>query len=222
MKGQDKYKPVKPHDEKVCPEPIADASAEELALRVQKGSQECFAELIHRYGGRLLIFMQHKTGNINDAEDLVQDTFIRAFSNIQKYRSTSRFSTWLYTIASRLAVSYHRKMKLHSDTEQPRTAGDNNPLNAAAEKETGAALWSLAGMLAPNQYQVLYLKYAEGMSIKEIAKVTGRSQISIKVLLFRARMNLAGQLRGTKDEGRWKKDDGHETNRPSSIVNRPS
>ncbi len=215
MKGQDKYKPINPHDEKVCPEPVADASAEELALRVQKGSQECFAELINRYGGRLLIFMQQKTGNINDAEDLVQDTFIRAFSNIQKYRSTFRFSTWLFTIASRLAISYHRKMKLYSDADKPRTDGDTNPINAAAEKETGAALWSLASRLAPNQYQVLWLKYAEGMLIREIAKVTGRSQISVKVLLCRARMNLARQLRGTKDEGRWKKDDGHETNRPS-------
>ena len=200
MEGQNRYKPTKPHDKKVCSESIADASAEELALRVQKGSQESFAELINRYGGRLLMLMQQKTGNINDAEDLVQETFIKAFSNIQKYRSTFRFSTWLFTIASRLAISHHRKLKLHVDQQE--TISDNNPLDAAAEKESSRTLWSLAGRLAPNQYQVLWLKYVEDMSIKEISKVIGKSQINVKVLIYRARMNLAGQLKDSEPDNK--------------------
>ena len=191
IKGQDKYKLPKQHDEKDSPAVMAQTSAEELALCVQEGSQESYAELVRRYGGRLLIFMQNKTGNITDAEDLVQETFIKAYSNIHKYRRAFRFSTWLFTIASRLAASHYRKLKLHVDHQE--TTDDNNPLDAAIEKESSYDLWLLADSLPDNQYQALWLKYVEDMSIKEISAVMRKSQINIKVILYRARVNLAGK-----------------------------
>jgi RNA polymerase sigma-70 factor, ECF subfamily len=182
---------LKPCDKKDRPAVDVDAGAEELALRAQEGSQESFAELVRRFGGRLLLFMQHKTGNLHDAEDLVQDTFVQAYRNINMYRASYKFSTWLYTIASHLATSHYRKLKLHVDRQV--ATDDNNPLDAAIEKETSCDLWSLAGGLPDNQYQALWLKYVEGMSIKEISAVMGKSQINIKVILYRARVNLAGK-----------------------------
>jgi RNA polymerase sigma-70 factor, ECF subfamily len=166
---------------------------EELALYAQKGSRESFAELVRRYEGRLLLFMKHKTGNIADAEDLVQEVFIKAYFNIQKYRSSFRFSTWLFTIASRLAASYYKKLKIQTDRRNEII--DNSPAEAVTEKESSGNLWLLAGNLPDNQYQVLWLKYIEDMSVKEISKVMGKSQTNVKVLLYRARINLSRQLR---------------------------
>ncbi|MHC4283244.1 MAG: sigma factor [Planctomycetota bacterium] len=70
-------------------------SAEELAQRVQKGCRESFAELVERYGIKLFKFLRYKTNNLQDAEDLVQESFARAYQNIHKYRNSWKFSTWL-------------------------------------------------------------------------------------------------------------------------------
>jgi len=181
------------HDEKDTPSLMAKASAEELVLCAQKGSQESFVELVRRYESRLLIFMRYKTGNINDAEDLVQETFIRAYTNIQKYSSSFKFSTWLFTIASRLAATHYRKSKLNAGRQE--IFYENNQLSEVVEKETNSDLLSLAVNLPENQYQALWLKYVEDMSIKEISQVMGKSKVNVKVLLYRARVNLSRLLR---------------------------
>lgn len=192
IKGQDKKKLLQ-HNENDTPALMAQASAEELVLCAQKGSHESFVELVRRYESRLLIFMRYKTGNINDAEDLVQETFIRAYTNIQKYSSSFKFSTWLFTIASRLAATHYRKSKINAGRQK--IFYENNQLSEVVEKEAGSDLLSLAGNLPENQYQALWLKYVEGMSIKEISQVMGKSKVNVKVLLYRARLNLSRLLR---------------------------
>jgi len=171
----------------------AKASAEELALRSQQGCKASFAELVERYGPRLLAYMQQKTGNVEDAEDLVQDTFVKAYRNIHRYQSTFRFSTWLFTIATRLTNSHYRSQRSPPIAFEAQL-DDREPDAAAVEHESRQGLWALARTLSDNQYQALWLKYVEDMSIKEIAKVMSRTQVSVKVLLYRARMNLAQQL----------------------------
>ena len=175
---------------------MAKASAEELALRSQKGCQASFAELVRRYGGRLLVLMQQRTGNPHDAEDLVQDTFVKAYRNIHRYRNSFRFSTWLFTIARRLADSHYRRRQTLQNTSQA-LSDDRSPDVVVADQESRQRLWALAKTLSDNQHQALWLRYAEDMSIKEIAKVMGISQVSVKVLLYRARTNLAKQLKNS-------------------------
>ena len=79
-------------------------SSEELACRAQAGSLPSFAKLVERYQGRLYNFLLRRVGHADDAEDLAQDTFVRAWERIDRYRTTWRFSTWLFTIGSRLAI----------------------------------------------------------------------------------------------------------------------
>ncbi len=193
IEGKDKkYKSLQ-HSEKDCSAIMAQISSEELAQLAQNGSSESFAELVRRYEGRLLLFMKHKTGNIADAEDLVQEAFIKAYSNIKKYRNCFRFSTWLFTIASRLAASHYRKLKIQTNRQNEIIY--SNPAEAVTEKESSSNLWLLANNLPDNQYQVLWLKYIEDMSVREISKVMGKTQTNVKVLLYRARINLSRQLR---------------------------
>jgi len=169
-------------------------SAEELALRAQQGCQDSFTELVERYGVRLYQFLHNKTDNVHDAEDLVQDTFIKAHRNISRYRTSWKFSTWLFTIAARLASSHNRGLH-HQQTVAGVDPTCVRPVDATIQQEMQEGLWAAAKSLSKNQYEALRLRYAEDMSIKEIAKVLRKTQVGVKVILYRARMNLAQRLR---------------------------
>jgi RNA polymerase sigma-70 factor, ECF subfamily len=173
--------------------------AEELACQARQGSSAAFAELVDRFGGRLLMYLRHKTGNWHDAEDLVQETFVRAYQNLDRFREVQRFSTWLFTIASRLAISQfrkHREEKVLPEMESVHAG----PLAELLQQETHQGLWQAAQELSANQFEVLWLKYSEGMAVKEIAQITGKTQVYVKVLLYRARTNLAKRLPGPTEE----------------------
>jgi RNA polymerase sigma-70 factor (ECF subfamily) len=178
--------------------------SEELAWRAQQGCQASFTELVHRYAPRLHMFLRRKTRPSHEVEDLVQDTFVKAYQNLDQYDRTWKFSTWLFTIATRLAVSHHRKRQstaslLHCHRQLPA------PDQHAGRQEESDSLWAMAAELPTSQHQALWLRYTEDMSVKEIAVAMSRSQVCIKVLLYRARMSLAKRLRersDTADTGR--------------------
>jgi RNA polymerase sigma-70 factor (ECF subfamily) len=174
-------------------------SAEDLALRAKQGCRDSFAELVERYGIRLFKFLRYKTNNLHDAEDLVQESFARAYQNIHKYRNSWKFSTWLFTIATRLAYSHFRRSRSFQTIGLCESSGPE-PDQMVVEKETQQSLWALARGLSMNQYQALWLKYGQDMSIKEIAMVLRKSQVNVKVLLYRARINLAKRLQNVDVE----------------------
>jgi RNA polymerase sigma-70 factor (ECF subfamily) len=174
-------------------------SAEELARRAQQGCRESFAELVERYGIRLFKFLRYKTNNLQDAEDLVQEAFIRAYENIHRYKDSCKFSTWLFTIATRLAYSHFRRSRSFQTVGRIESSGPE-PEQMVIDKETQQSLWTLARGLSMNQYQALWLKYGQDMSIKEIAMVIRKSQVNVKVLLYRARINLAKKLQNVDVE----------------------
>ncbi len=174
-------------------------SAEELACLARQGSSAAFGELVDRFGGRLLTYLHHKTGSWHDAEDLVQETFVRAYQNLDRFREVQRFSTWLFTIASRLAISHFRRSRAEKTLPEMEsvTAG---PVAELTRRETKRSLWKAAKGLSANQFEVLWLKYSEGMAIKEIARVMGKTPVYVKVLLYRARINLAKRLPNNSTE----------------------
>jgi RNA polymerase sigma-70 factor (ECF subfamily) len=174
-------------------------STDELARQAQQGCEVSFAELVERYGARLFHFLHHKTGNVQDAEDLVQDAFVKAYQNIHRYSNSWKFSTWLFTIAKRLASSYYRSLR-RSQTFTDVEAGSLEPEEMVTQEEARQSLWATAMDLSRNQYEALWLRYAEDMSIKEIAQVLRKSKVNVRVLLYRARLNLAERLRNVAAE----------------------
>jgi RNA polymerase sigma-70 factor (ECF subfamily) len=178
---------------------LHDLSEEELARQAKRGCQAAFAELVRRFAPRLRAFLSQRTANRHDAEDLVQDTFVSAYQSIGRYRKSARFSTWLFTIGARLAVSHHRKLKVRSQVRYaPSSARDS--CDVVSQKEEREGLWATAQNLPERQYQVLWLKYGQDMSVKDIARVMHRTQVSVKVLLYRARVNLAARLQEREGE----------------------
>lgn len=173
-------------------------SEEDLACRVQAGCATSFTELAERMQPRLLFVLRRRLGHEADAEDVAQNTLMRAFEKIQLYNPKQKFSPWLFTIALRLATDYHRKKQLPTtpnDAELSITDPQPSPAQQAMDQEKSNDLWTLAEkVLKPDQWTALWLLYGEGQSVKEIAQSLNRTSVSIRVLLHRARKILTPHL----------------------------
>jgi RNA polymerase sigma-70 factor (ECF subfamily) len=179
-------------------------SPEELAVRAQSGSLAAFSELVDRFEVRLYNFLLRRVGSATDAEDLTQETFLRAWLRIGSYRPRWRFSTWLFTIGARLAVSHARRSPRRTEPMRPdapaRPAGLADRLS---QSEQRSRIWSLVGeLLTPEQQTAVWLRYVEDMAVKDIATVMGRTQVSVRVMLFRTRAVLAEHLDAPSDPDR--------------------
>jgi len=176
-------------------DPIAEKTDEELARDARAGSRRSFEELASRYKRRLFVYLRPRLGSDEDAEDMVQDTFLKIYRSIDRYDPAYRFSTWLYTSASRLAIDSFRKNAVARDQALASSGTDIPDQAAGREFEAGAAgVWDTARTLGTARYRVLWLRYGEDMTIEEIAAVLGRSRLAVRVLLHRARTSLAGRL----------------------------
>ena len=168
-------------------------SDEELASKIAEGARSLFEELVSRYSMRLFHFLRHRTPTDQDIEDLVQETFLKAFKSIDRFDPEWKFSTWLYTIAIREAISRHRSTKkMNFNPAFESTIPD--PEETVIRKQESQNIWELASTLPAKEYEALWLRYAEDMPIKDIAKVTNKNPITVRVLLYRARLNLAERI----------------------------
>jgi RNA polymerase sigma-70 factor (ECF subfamily) len=167
----------------------------------------CFEELVRRFQVSLLHFLIRRTGSRQDAEDLVQETFLVAYRNLARYRSSWRFGTWLFTIASRLASSAKRRRLPDAyrarKAHQPR---DSGPLANAQVNELRDTLWEAARRnLDGDAFTALWLSYVESMPAEEIGRVLGRNANAVRILLHRARARLAERL--AKDQESYHESD---------------
>ena len=175
-------------------------SPEELAAKCQAGCRDSFELLVERFETRIFHFLCRFVGNPHDAEDLTQDTFLSAFKSIHRYEPACAFSTWLFTIAKRTAFSHFRS---HRTAQRVMTAGEppnehvdsDDPSVLLASKDEQVSIWDVARRLKPKQHEALWLRYGEGFSMAETARIMGTNQIHVKVLLHRARAHMAKNLR---------------------------
>lgn len=168
---------------------LKELSDEELAVETQAGSRRGFEELVHRYSHRLFHYLRPRIPTDQDTEDLVQETFLKAYRNIDGFNLRYKFSTWLYTIANRLLISFYRKKQV----DKPGLAAavvSPDPQERMIREEDSKNIWNFAKTLQQDQYEVLWLRYMEDLSIKEIAGVVKKNQVYVRVLLHRARLNL--------------------------------
>jgi RNA polymerase sigma-70 factor (ECF subfamily) len=168
---------------------------EELAREARAGSRRSFEELARRYKRRLFVYLRPRLGSDEDAEDIVQETFLKLYRNIAGYDPAFKFSTWLYTSANRLSIDAYRK----GAARREMTVADGDvdipdPAAGAASASGESNLWDSARALGGDRFRVLWLRYGEDLSVEEIAAVLGRTRLAIRVLLHRARTSLAGRL----------------------------
>jgi RNA polymerase sigma-70 factor, ECF subfamily len=173
---------------------------EELAARAAAGSRSAFEELVSRYSLRLFHFLRSRSQSDEDVEDLTQETFLRAFRNIGRFDPQRRFSTWLYTMAIRLSISRRRSRKekvlsLNREALDDSMPSPQESLIHKEEAREAGNIWLIARTMKADEYEVLWLRYAEEMPVKEIARAMRRSPVGVRVLLHRSRLRLGKKLR---------------------------
>jgi RNA polymerase sigma-70 factor (ECF subfamily) len=183
-----------------------------LMLRVRDDDDSAaFAQLVELYQQRLVGVMHHLVGNVEEAEDLAQEVFLRVYRARKKYRPRSKFSTWLFTIANNLALnalrSRQRKpvvsLPVHdSGPLGPRPAEQmvpdrgSGPMQRLQREELAVLVRQALEGLNERQRMAVVLNKFEDMNYAEIAEVMGLTTKAVKSLLSRARMNLRAALSG--------------------------
>lgn len=176
---------------------------EQLACQAQAGSRAAFDELARRFGRRLHAFCLRRCGRHADAEDIAQQALTRAFQKIDLYQPRRPFGPWLFSLTRRLIIDHHRRIHPTATLEpQTHAAAEPDPATRAAEREAHANVWHAAArLLSDDQQTALWLRYVEDMDIRHIARSMERSQVSVKVMLLRARRKLAEHLLAEQQGG---------------------
>lgn len=180
-------------------EGLQQSTDEQLAGAAQAGSLAAFEELVRRHEDRLFRFLCVKAPSVADAEDLAQQTFVTAWRRIAQFRCEARFNTWLYTIARRLTISHYRNhgrvTHCGLDDAAPELVQAETAVEIVSRAEEHQLVWRVARLnLKDEAFDVLWMKYREHMSVVEIATAMQRTEVSVKVMLHRARKVLAQKL----------------------------
>lgn len=172
----------------------------------KRGDRHAFGKLVQHYQDQILALAYDMTGNYDDASDLAQEAFIRAFSRISTFEERARFSTWLYRITVNLALDMHRRRK-----RRPTTSFDNvlrdgpapadpesmvlQPTDRLEQKELREQIDAALANLTYNQRTAIVLKFFHYHSCREIAEIMGCAEGTVRIHLHRAIKHLRKTLK---------------------------
>ena len=181
---------------------------EELALvrRVQGGELDAFEELVRAHEKTVYNLALRMTGNPQDAEDMAQEAFLKAYRSLPEFRGESKFSVWLYRIVSNVCLDHLRKqsrrpsssltMEDNDGEEQQYDVPDESasPEKLLEQKLTREAVQRGLNQLPDEQRQILLLRELRGLSYEEIGEALGLEAGTVKSRIFRARKRLCAFL----------------------------
>ena len=184
-----------------------DTSELTLVQAAKKGDLEAFSELVKRYDRNVFRIAQHITHNEEDAQDVVQEAFLKAYQNLDQFQGNSKFYTWLVRIAVNEALMKLRRRRtdrtvsIDEDVEtdegtMPREVADwsPNPEQLYGQSELSEILKKTIQGLPPGFRTVFVLRDVEGLSTEETADMLGLSIPAVKSRLLRARLQLRERL----------------------------
>ena len=177
----------------------------QLIQRLKSGEASAFKELVENYQRRVFALAYDMTGNVQDAEDLSQETFIRVFHGIHKFRGDSQLSSWIYRIVVNLGINRRRKKSLSEMELRERFEDQNHPGNTIAssehdpERATEAALLrarlrQALERLSEKQRTIFMLRHDHDLSVNAISEIMRISEGTVKSQLFRALRKLQKEL----------------------------
>lgn len=141
-----------------------------LAEQIRLGDEKAAEELIKRYYTPVLYYFKRHCFNLEKAEDLTQETFLRLFKNLSGYKEKRKFKAYLYTIANHLCIDESRKMKECFLENEEEIRDDCNELHRIEDQ---SEIDYLLNVLSPEQREAVILRFGEELSFWEIAKVMG-------------------------------------------------
>lgn len=173
----------------------------EIISQVLSGNHQAYAELVNRYQNYVFTLTMRMIKGREDAEEVAQDVFIKAYKYLADFRGASKFSTWLYTIVNNTCITFLRKKKLqvHSlDDEHVFEVADRLDsgfsANRVEQKSRQAMVNDAIGLLSSDDAQIITLFYKAEQSLEETATVLGIEVNAAKVRLHRARTRLKEKM----------------------------
>jgi len=199
-----------PKGDGLMTEPSQPAVAKDESLLVTEakaGSYEAFEDLVNRYEKKIYRLGMNITGNREDAEDVLQETFLKAFEHLADFRQDSRFYTWIVRIGVNEALMKLRKRRSEKMVPMDDLVGDDgevipreftdwkpNPEQQLTRTELEDILETAAKALPPTFRAVFFLRDVEELSTEETAEILNLSNGAVKARLFRARLRLREDL----------------------------
>jgi RNA polymerase sigma-70 factor (ECF subfamily) len=178
-----------------------------VLLQAREGDSKAFSELVRRYENKIFRLAMHITQNREDAEDVLQETFLKAYEHLDQFQGNSKFYTWIVRIAVNQALMKLRKRKTDKTVSMDETidtgedtvvreimAWDENPEQRYSREEINQILSSAVDSLAPPYRAVFVLRDIEELSTEETAEALDLSIPAVKSRLLRARLQLRDKL----------------------------
>lgn len=170
----------------------------QLVKEFQAGNEQAFNELVHRHRKEVYYLALGMVGNHDDAEDLAQEAFVRAYHSLPKFRGESSVYTWLYRITVNLCLNHLRTRRIRSFVGLEKIEAvmpSSEEADAQTElQELSAAARQAIQALPDKQRAVFVLRHFRGLSHAEIAKIMGRQEGTIKANYFQAVRKLRSAL----------------------------
>ncbi|MFZ2975323.1 MAG: RNA polymerase sigma factor [Candidatus Moraniibacteriota bacterium] len=178
----------------------------ELVEIVRNSDQERYGEIIERYQGKLFAYLFRLIGSRDEAQDILQDVFLKAYRNLQSYDTTRKFSSWIYRIAHNEAVNFIKRRALKRFIPWEDIAATKDKLEMMSFEEGADKAWlrkeigkevNTALEKMPFKYkQVLVLRYFSDKSYEEISEILGKPMNTVGTLISRAKQKLSQELKG--------------------------
>ena len=173
----------------------------EIIERTLAGDTRIFSELVKRYQNFVFTITLRYTTNREDAEEIAQDAFVKAYKNLVNFRGESKFSTWLFTITTTSCLSFLRKKKLDIrslDNEKVMAVVENQDSGFSANQLETKSRQTMVNeaiqLLSGDDANILTLFYKGEQSLEEISEVMGIEANAVKVRLHRARARLKEKM----------------------------
>jgi len=182
---------------------LRERSDESLAVEARKGSQEAFRELVERYERPVFGLVVRIVRRAETAEDVAQETFLKAYRALARFDPDRKFSSWLFKIAHNTALDSlrregHEPLSLDAPIgegeeapEPPADPAAEDPFERTAGRDLGRALEAAVRELRPEYREILLLRFVEELSYEEIAEVLDLPMGTVKIHIYRARRDLA-------------------------------
>jgi RNA polymerase sigma-70 factor (ECF subfamily) len=182
-----------------------------LVERAQEGNQSAFEELVHRYDRDVLRLALNLTRRPEDARDVYQEAFLKAYKNLHRFRFECSFYTWLYRIVTNVCLDHLRRRKSRPEDQAPELKDDgdaphdffekqremnasSDPERAAIGKQIGIQINAAMGQLSARERVIFEMKHFQGLKLRAIGEMLGTTEETVKNSLFRATRKLRTQL----------------------------
>jgi len=194
---------------------VQKADEEVLVRQAQAGIRPAFEELVRRYDRDVLRLALNLLRGSEDARDIYQEVFLRAYRNLSRFRFECSFYTWIYRIATNVCLDHLRRKGTRREEQAPQLEGADgaapdffdqqmehraaaNPEHRLLGQELGEHITAALDGLSPRERMVFELKHYEGLKLRAIGDILGTSEETVKNSLFRATRKLRASLDGVR------------------------